>query len=35
MALNLNRKAPGKVSLRLKRKTAGWDDGFLAQLIAR
>ncbi len=35
MAQNLLRNAPGKVSLRLKRKAAGWDDGFLAQLIAR
>ena len=35
MALNLIRKAPGKASLRLKRKTAGWDDDFLASLIAR
>ena len=35
MAQNLIRKAPGKASLRLKRKTAGWDDDFLAALIAR
>jgi predicted transposase YbfD/YdcC len=35
MAHNLVRKAPGKTSLRLKRKAAGWDDDFLAQLIAR
>jgi predicted transposase YbfD/YdcC len=35
MAQNLIRKAPGKASLRLKRKTAGWDDDFLAELIAR
>jgi predicted transposase YbfD/YdcC len=35
MAHNLIRKAPGKASLRLKRKTAGWDDDFLASLIAR
>ena len=34
MAHNLIRKAPGKASLRLKRKTAGWDDNFLAALIA-
>jgi predicted transposase YbfD/YdcC len=34
MAHNLIRKAPGKDSLRLKRKTAGWDDDFLASLIA-
>jgi hypothetical protein len=35
MAHNLIRKAPGKASLRLKRKTAGWDDDFLAELITR
>lgn len=35
MALNLIRRAPGKASLRLKRKTAGWDDAFLASLIAQ
>jgi predicted transposase YbfD/YdcC len=34
MALNLIRKAPGKDSLRLKRKVAAWDDEFLASLIA-
>ena len=34
MAHNLFRKAPGKDSLRLKRKTAAWDDGYLASLIA-
>jgi predicted transposase YbfD/YdcC len=34
MAHNLIRKAPGKDSLRLKRKVAAWDDGFLASLIA-
>jgi predicted transposase YbfD/YdcC len=34
MAHNLIRKAPGKDSLRLKRKTAAWDDNFLASLIA-
>jgi predicted transposase YbfD/YdcC len=34
MANNLIRKAPGKDSQRLKRKTAGWDDDFLASLIA-
>jgi len=33
MAHNLIRKAPGRDSLRLKRKTAGWDDDFLASLI--
>ena len=35
MAQNLIRLAPGKASLRLKRKTAGWDDDFLASLITR
>jgi predicted transposase YbfD/YdcC len=34
MALNLIRRAPGKDSLRLKRKIAAWDDEFLARLIA-
>jgi predicted transposase YbfD/YdcC len=34
MAINLIRKAPGKDSLRLKRKVAAWDDEFLASLIA-
>jgi predicted transposase YbfD/YdcC len=34
MAHNLIRKAPGKDSLRLRRKTAGWDDDYLASLIA-
>jgi predicted transposase YbfD/YdcC len=34
MAHNLIRKAPGKDSLRLKRKTASWDDDFLASLVA-
>jgi predicted transposase YbfD/YdcC len=34
MAHNLIRKAPGKDSLRLKRKTAAWDDDYLASLIA-
>jgi len=35
MALNLIRKAPGKDSMRLKRKVAAWDDDFLATVIAR
>src|SRR6266849_4972622 len=35
MAHNLIRLAPGKASLRLKRKAAGWDDDFLAALITR
>jgi hypothetical protein len=34
MAHNLITKAPGKNSLRLKRKMAGWGDDFLASLIA-
>jgi predicted transposase YbfD/YdcC len=34
MAHNLIRKAPGKDSLRLKRKVAAWDDDSLASLIA-
>ena len=34
MALNLMRRAPGKDSLRLRRKVAAWDDEFLASLIA-
>lgn len=34
MAHNLIRKAPGKDSLRLRRKVASWDDDFLASLIA-
>ena len=34
MAQNLYRKAPGKDSLRLKRKTAAWDDEYLVTLIA-
>src|SRR5208282_6911289 len=34
MALNLIRKAPGKDSLRLKRKVAAWDDDFLAGIVA-
>ena len=34
MALNLIRRAPGKDSIRLRRKVAAWDDHFLASLIA-
>jgi predicted transposase YbfD/YdcC len=34
MAHNLIRKAPGRDSLRLRRKVAAWDDDFLASLIA-
>lgn len=33
MALNLLRRAPGKDSLRLRRKVAAWDDEFLTTLI--
>jgi predicted transposase YbfD/YdcC len=33
MAHNLLRKAPGKSSLRGRRKAAGWDDDFLASLV--
>ncbi len=34
MAHNLTRRAPGKDSVRLRRKTAAWDDGYLASLVA-
>lgn len=34
MAHNLIRRAPGKDSLRLRRKLAAWDDQFLSSLIA-
>lgn len=34
MAANLLRQAPGKDSLRVKRKMAAWDDDYLASLIA-
>ena len=34
MAHNLIRKAPGKDSIRLRRKTAAWDDDYLASLVA-
>jgi len=33
MAQNLLRNAPGKSSLRSRRKVAGWDDDFLASLV--
>jgi predicted transposase YbfD/YdcC len=33
MAMNLFRRAPGKESLRLRRKAAGWDDDYLARII--
>lgn len=35
MAHNLLRKAPGKNSLRSRRKAAAWDDDFLASLLKR
>ena len=35
MAHNLIRKAPGKDSLRLRRKVAAWDDDFLASLLTK
>ena len=35
MASNLLRRAPGKDSLRVKRRVAAWDDDFLASLITR
>jgi predicted transposase YbfD/YdcC len=35
MASNLLRRAPGKDSLRVKRKMAAWDDDFLASLISQ
>ena len=34
IAYNLTRKLPGKDSIRLRRKTAGWDDEYLAKIIA-
>ena len=34
IAYNLTRNAPGKDSIRLRRKTAGWDDDYLASLVA-
>ena len=33
MASNLLRRAPGKDSLRVKRKLAAWDDAYLAALV--
>ena len=35
MASNLLRQAPGKDSLRVKRKVAAWDDDYLAAMVAR
>jgi predicted transposase YbfD/YdcC len=34
IAANLARKAPGRDSIRLRLKTAAWDDDYLAKLIA-
>ena len=34
VACNLLRVAPGKSSIRLRRKAAGWDDDYLASLVA-
>src|ERR1700737_3819260 len=34
IAYNLTPKAPSKDSIRLPRKTAGWDDEYLASLVA-
>jgi len=34
VASNVLRKAPGKDSLRVKRKMAGWDDDYLASLVS-
>jgi len=34
VAYNLTRKAPGEDPIRLRRKTAGCDDEYLASLIA-
>ena len=35
MASNLLRRAPGKDSMRVKRKVAAWDDDYLADLVTR
>ena len=32
---NILRQAPGKNSLRVKRRIAAWDDDFLASLVSR
>jgi hypothetical protein len=34
MAHNLARRAPGKMSIRARRKAAAWDDGYLLSLTA-
>jgi hypothetical protein len=35
VASNLLRQAPGKDSLRVKRRLVAWDDDYLAQLVTR
>ena len=35
MAMNLIRAAPGKDSLKLRRKAAAWDQSYLRALITR
>ena len=35
MASNLLRRAPGKDSLRVKRKLAAWDDDYIAGLVTQ
>ena len=35
IASNLMRRAPGKHSMRVKRRLAAWDDAYLASLITR
>ena len=34
IAYNLTRNLPGKDSIRLRRKSAGWDDEYLVKVIA-
>jgi hypothetical protein len=34
MAHNLARRAPGKMSIRARRKAAAWDDEYLLSLAA-
>ena len=35
MAMNLIRAAPGKHSLKTRRKTAGWDQNYLKTIITQ
>jgi hypothetical protein len=35
MAMNLIRNAPGKDSIKARRKAAGWERGYLQALITR